>query len=576
MRIKRSKYVIIVITGLVVFIVFVKWIKCSVDKQLLNVEVILTAKVEHDDVFQVLYWEKGEEKFKIENSVRTKVNASAVFQEIKFKLPNLTDLYKLRLDIGEDSNQQNIIIQSFKFKSAKGENEFNANEFNQMFLPNKYIKLNFEGSYTGFSGDKNQKSFYDPYFVSMVDSEQMMMIKGKESVVYSYIGGLIASIIFMLFMLKCQERILISSTGTFASIFILMLIIPTLQKKFGFVEELENIEKRKLTEKPEFTFSLKFAKNFEIYLNDNFGFRNQLVHWGANIKTKVFRSSVHPDKVMLGKNKWLYYNHFKSNIFDSYRNENLLPSDTLRLLINQWENNKKVLEAHGMKYFLAFWPNKHSIYPEYLPESMAIQIKDTISRVDQIIAYTNQTKSNIRLIDVRPNLIRGKKEFQLYHKFDTHWNDYGAFLGYQSFFSQVQDELQIVPKNSGDFNINWVINNDGDLLQMLGVRNNGFFEEKSPKFTIKENINQIEYLPIDGYPKRTIRTRNKFAGNQLKALVIRDSYANRLIQFFSLHFYEVTYIRGDKEFDFKKENPDLIIDCFVEREIAEEDTLYKL
>jgi hypothetical protein len=84
---------------------------------------------------------------------------------------------------------------------------------------------------------------------------------------------------------------------------------------------------------------------------------------------------------------------------------------------------------------------------------------------------------------------------------------------------------------------------------------------------------QIEYLSIEGYPKLTIRTRNKYAGNNLKALIFRDSFSNGLIQFFSLHFNEVTYIWGHKEYYVKKVQPDVIIDAFVEREIGEKHTL---
>ena len=104
---------------------------------------------------------------------------------------------------------------------------------------------------------------------------------------------------------------------------------------------------------------------------------------------------------------------------------------------------------------------------------------------------------------------------------------------------------------------------------MLGVHNQGFFIEKNPTFTLKDNIDQIEYLPIDGYPKLTVITRNQYCGNKKRALIFRDSFTNNLIQFFSLHFYEVYYIWGHHEEYVDKLQPDIIIDGFVEREIGE-------
>src|SRR5690606_19073256 len=140
-----------------------------------------------------------------------------------------------------------------------------------------------------------------------------------------------------------------------------------------------------------------------------------------------------------------------------------------------------------------------------------------------------------------------KKDRLIYHKFDTHWNDYGAFLAYQYFFNKNIEELGISPKSINDFNVTWNDYNQGELIQMLGVHNKGYFIEKSPTFVLKKNKEQIEYLPTDGYPRQTVITRNRFCGNKLKVLVFRDSFTSKLIQFFSLHFYEVTYIWGHGE-----------------------------
>src|SRR5680860_1252099 len=228
----------------------------------------------------------------------------------------------------------------------------------------------------------------------------------------------------------------------------------------------------------------------------------------------------------------------------------------------------KKLEADGRKYFLAFWPNKHSIYPEFLPYMMKIQIKDTLARADQLIEYIDESNTPLKLTDVRPALLKNKGDKPLYHKFDSHWNDYGAFLAYQDFFEQNKG-LGMKPKTENDFDIAWGDYSWGELIQMLGVRNKGYFVEKNPKFTLKEQKDQIEYIPIDGFPKLTVITKNEYSGNKLRALIFRDSFTNSLIQFFSLNFYEVYYIWGHHEEYVEKLQPDVIIDGFVEREIGE-------
>jgi len=570
-RNKIIKYVFVFLSGIITFIFLSRFLNNSASSEINGLKVILTAKVFKDDVFQLLYWERAEKKFKIENSVRTKVKGDDQFQEIVFELPTLTDLYRFRLDIGENSKQQEVVIKNIEFNTRAGNNNFSTSRFDKLFEPNKYIKVVGEGEYRGISGISGERSFYDPYFVSIDGSNEMELIKGKWPPHFHYLAAILASLILMLFILKNQEKIAISTKGAFVTIFMLMLVLPFLQKKIGFAKELENLEKRKLAQKPEFSFSKKFVSDFESYIDDNFGFRNRFVSWGGAYKTKIFRSSKNPDLTMFGKDKWLFYTRRVGNsrMYNSYTKTNLLSNDSLELLVNQWEMRRKKYIADSIKYSLVFWPNKHSIYPEKMSTIMKTQIKDTVSRVDQILNYLQQTESLVKLTDVRGKLIEEKTKQQVYHKFDSHWNDYGAFLGYYDFFNQNLDYLGIVPRTLQDFDVTWNDYYGGELIQLLGVRNKGFFEEKRPRFKLKENEDQIEYLSVEGFPRLTIRTRNELVGNKLKALIFRDSFTNSLEQFFSLHFYEVTYIWTEhNEYYVQKLQPDIIIDGYVEREIG--------
>ena len=568
---KLIKYTFIFLSGIITFVFLSRILKNATSSEIDGLKVILTAKVIKDDVFQLFYWEKAEKSFKIKNSVKTKVVGEDKFQDIIFELPTLTDLFRLRLDIGENSKQQKVVIDKIEFNSQDGEIPFNVSEFDKLFAPNRFIEIMGKGEYRGISGTSGKKSFYDPYFISIDGSNEMGLIKNKWPAPYPYLAAILASLILILFMFKNQEKIAISAKGAFVSIFMLILVLPTLQQNIGFAKELENIEKRKLAQKPEFSFSKKFARDFESYFDDHFGFRNRLVSWGGSYKTKLFRSSKNPDLTMFGKDKWLFYTRRVGNsrMYKSYTRTNLLSNDSLKLLANQWEERKKKYEADSIKYSLVFWPNKHSIYPEKMSLIMKTQIKDTVSRVDQIMNYLQKTKSPVKLTDVRSRTIQEKSRNQVYHKFDSHWNDFGAYIGYHDFFNQNLDYLGIIPKNLQDFDVTWSDYYGGELIQLLGVRNDGFFKEQRPRFDLKNNENRIEFLSTEGLPRLTVRTRNMFAGNKLKALIFRDSFTNSLEQFFSLHFYEVTYIWTEhREYYVHKFRPDIIIDGYVEREIG--------
>ncbi|TLP80759.1 alginate O-acetyltransferase AlgX-related protein [Maribacter sp. ACAM166] len=534
-----------------------------------NLQVVLTVKMAQDDMFQLFYEEIEKDGFSHKKTVDLKIKGKKEFQKITFIVPKLTNLNRLRLDIGNNKAQGPILIKDITFLLDRSKITYDVAGFNRLFRPNNYVnKIDDEGTFKGMSAIRKSKQIYDPYFSSRRTSKELIALKTQSITAYPFGVSMFVISVLYLFIYFNIERIIITKETIFIGVFFIILTLPVFQNIFELIDSGKNLEKRKLATKPEFNVSEKYPKQFETYLDDNFGFRNYLINWGGSYRTKLFRSSMHPELVKFGKEDWLFYNKIKGHIFKSYTNSNLLSNDSLRRVVNRWEKNKENYNKKGAKYFLAFWPNKHTIYPEYLPRTMNAQIKDTISRADQILEYLKQTSSPIKLLDSRTILTENKVNHQLYYKFDTHWNDYGAFLGYQNFFNENKDELGIDPKSIEDFNIEWTEFKKDGLIRMLGVVNNGYFFEKAPVFELKENKDQIEFLPIKGFPESTKITRNKYCGNNLKVLVFRDSFTSNMIQFFSLHFFEVTYIWGHGERYVDELKPDIIIEGYVERSTA--------
>lgn len=359
-----------------------------------------------------------------------------------------------------------------------------------------------------------------------------------------------------------QKKIILKG---FSILFICMLIFPFASKYLHLEREEKNHEKREKTEKPTLSLSKDYAKKYEEYFNDNFGLRNTLVKWSNNIKTNLFRSSPKPEKVKFGDSQFLFYNSLGDKIYSSYSNTNLLNPEKLNKKYNSLVQRKQELNEKGIKFVCTFWPNKHTIYSEYLPFSMSIQKKGTTSFADQLISYCKDRKFSI--YDVRENIFNAKKDKQLYQKLDTHWNSDGAFIAYQSFFNQAFSELNIKPYPISAFNIEYKRVVLGDLSYMMvamdSIKNH---TDLFPTYILKDSTKNYVNLSIENYPKRTVITKNEGCGNRTKVLVFRDSYAKFLVQFFSLHFYEVIYIRGGYNKKIVEQvNPNIVISCPVER-----------
>ena len=208
------------------------------------------------------------------------------------------------------------------------------------------------------------------------------------------------------------------------------------------------------------------------------------------------------------------------------------------------------------------WPNKSSIYVEFLPSSLKKIQQDTLSKLDQVIEYNHKNNLGLNISDVRKVLNKEKITTKLYHQHDTHWNSYGAFLAYQQFI--INTKLPIKPYSLEDFEIKWKTTFEGDLIEAMGICNNNTIHEIEPIFTLKDKSISIE--ETEGDFKYSIVTKNNNAKRDEKVVVFKDSYTNAIQPFLSLHFKEVYYIWTDYNQEVINQlSPDIVIISKVER-----------
>lgn len=342
--------------------------------------------------------------------------------------------------------------------------------------------------------------------------------------------------------------------------FFIVLLIPTFVLKLKGKNET-SCEKRTILKCPPFKFNDKYLEKFGKYYEDNYGLRNEFTFWQAQIKLNLFNSSSNSDQVLPGKDGWLFYNSQSDSSYGCYSRTNLLPDKSLFKFKKTHENRKQKLAKRNIQYLLAVWPDKATIYPEYLPFQMSIQIEDTTSKLDQILKFLKKEHSKIELIDVRKEIL-SKKQKQLYLKHDTHWNALGAFYGYSAFLNKTQNVLHERPYKLSDFKISDVITHGGDLLDALGLCDKSNDVESVPVFEFKkkwEIVDDKEFWGSQG-------THNLNATSNLKVLFFRDSFGKALMQFFSLHFKDVYFYWSEydqKIVDMIK--PDVVIVCKTER-----------
>jgi hypothetical protein len=565
-----------IIAGVCASVLLSKGMKKVMNNKMENEKVTVTveARVKRDDTFTLFFQPSYMDSFTETHSISQKVIGSDDFQNIDFHFPDTVSIRKLRIDLGITPQQTPLEIKSIRIKRKEtlllsGEDIFS------FFMLNDFVSRDKNSNILKTTTRQDSYTTYDPFIFSTDISAYMHDLRSLHMA--SSLLPLLVSFLFVFALV--YHFVFNTSSGSFSPgtsveygfsiFFILVLLLPLTDQLVKFKVNQESSEKRTLSEKPEFNIRQieTYPRAFEAYYNDNFGFRNLLIRAGGNFKTTLFKVSPLPEKAIIGKQNWIYLYGESFGISQDIARKNLLAQPVLTTVINGWLERRALLKTKNIRYYQAIWPDKHNIYPEYLPFSVKMQMKDTLSKVDQMITALKEADSTVEIIDVRSDLIAAKSITQAYLKNDTHWNEYGAFVAYQKLIGRVAaDYPTLHPKEVKDFDITWQDSGSGDLLQIMGMNSTNVFIDRVPGFKPLTFTPDIVALPTDSYPASTEFFKNNKSENMLRVLVFRDSYTRALTNLINPHFLEVLYIWGNYDQQIvDRYQPNIVIDAHVER-----------
>lgn len=367
-----------------------------------------------------------------------------------------------------------------------------------------------------------------------------------------------------------------AANAALAAAFVIFLALPVLDSVLRFTPRGGNTEQRRLAEFPELRpdKSIKeYPKLFEAWFNDHFGMRDFLIAWNNRIHMDVFRVSTSP-MMIIGKEGWLYYTG-EDEIKDHRGATPFSGAELLRILENL-EERRVWLESRGISYALVIAPNKESVYPEYLPETVR-RVRDG-TRLDQVLAYVRQ-RSPVDIMDLRPALIEAKKTRRVYESTGTHWNNEGAFTGYAAILRKLAEDFpSLAPKGRDAFRVAQttvekpsLVKTFMPMLRSPGTEDVAGFEPLEPRRA--EETDYSYEAPVrgadPGNPRKLIHLTIPGSG-QPSVVWFRDSFMDSLDQFVREHFRESLYV-ASREFDagvVSRANPDIVLNQMAERFIA--------
>ena len=314
------------------------------------------------------------------------------------------------------------------------------------------------------------------------------------------------------------------------------------------------------------TSPTEFTTQFESWFNGSFSLRRQLIGWNSRLRLALFGESAVPD-VCAGQHGWFYYTG--ESTMEDYENISPYSENELVKIGKILESRRIWLDAQGIKFFVVVVPNKQTIYPEYLPPSFHPIGK--LSRLDQVARYL-KAYPDLEFIDLREALGAAKRQRPTFYMTDSHWNNWGAFIGCRALLQRVKKYFPAVDMPGEDnYTVTTGVCTGRDLADMLMLNNflKDEFVEMAPHAGLQAVTGSRQYPDPATRDDRTMVVKETGNRRLPKALVFRDSFGTALIPFLAESFQSSVYVWT---FNFlpeliDKEKPNVVILECVERYI---------
>jgi alginate O-acetyltransferase complex protein AlgJ len=315
-----------------------------------------------------------------------------------------------------------------------------------------------------------------------------------------------------------------------------------------------------------FILLLMPLQKFDLPLNsfdEGFYGRDKLLRLAANFRVLI-GDQVYP-RAVIGNDNWLVYTGELSA--DDYQNTIPFSEKELMRVQEALDTLNQKYAEQGITLLVVIAPNKNTIYPEYVPEEIAVLSNQ--SRLGQLMDYMSQY-GKTEILDLRENLLDAKENDPVYYRTDTHWNAYGAYIAYQEVLDRLSffhPELKAYPLSS--FQQKEFFGQTRDLTEIMGTT---LISEDVITLTHKPVNHVVEIVvPIQGSPRNLLFTSNVSETNLPSVVVFHDSFFVSVNPYLKEHFSNAVFIPHYTVVSdlgwVQDQKPDIVIIEYTERYI---------
>ena len=339
---------------------------------------------------------------------------------------------------------------------------------------------------------------------------------------------------------------------------------------------------------PAFTFENieEIPEGLENYYMDRVPFKNEIksVTSKVDIELGKYRSLYEIlngglSGVTLGIDGWMYYtvNGESENSINEMFGRNMYSDDELASISSMIKDTSDFFRNSGAEFIPYVVPNKEQVYDQYLPETYQRHITN-YTRANQLADYVNE-HTDVKMIYPLDYMKKYRDSINLFYKYDTHWNQPGAFVGIQPILETVgikaeevteQKFEKITPCYSNDLakilNLQDSYTDDVDLV-LVDYKPEIEVHAKDEEYSVPDNI------------VISVRYESN-APDDREVVFIGDSFRNMLVgmQILPKYFSHVSIVSRYQEKQlkeyFNKYDPDIVIYEMSERYVKDPETVY--
>ena len=215
--------------------------------------------------------------------------------------------------------------------------------------------------------------------------------------------------------------------------------------------------------------------------------------------------NVHGSGVIYGrKDNWLFWSGEwisgpLQNALNDFCGYDLFYPSEMASFAEKLSQLDSLLESKGKKLIFTITPNKESIYGEYMPSYDRVS---DVSRTTQMMQYL-QSHTKVSVVYPIEKMLEYKETYQLYFKYDTHWNSAGGYV----YAMEILRTLGLPATDLYDVELKEVARSSMRELSYGSTLYNGYLTEKGDLGSMVGNSLQKDELDyqIDFMPKVTFR-----------------------------------------------------------------------